>query len=122
MIRVWALKEASQERFLDLSEFLRGVPDDLVFEDEEEGDVWDHEARFTNSKDGTLDTTSCCTHIVLCVEYVSLQNGGRGTHIDVLSLNPAGEAQQPVGDVVGALDPNQADILSAYSVEQGASH
>lgn len=33
----------------------------------------------------------------------------------------AGEAQQPVADVVGALDPNQADILSAYSTEQGRS-
>jgi len=42
-------------------------------------------------------------------------------HDDATVSALAEEAQQPVADVVGALDPNQADILSAYSTEQGAS-
>jgi len=46
------LKEASQEKFLDVSEILRDVPEDLIFEDEEEGDIWDHESRFTRKNDG----------------------------------------------------------------------
>lgn len=46
------MKEDSQERFLDVSEILRDVPGDLIFEDEEEGDFWDHEARFTRNPDG----------------------------------------------------------------------
>lgn len=47
-------QEASQERFLDVSDILRDVPEDLIFEDEEEGDIWDHEARFIRQTDGAL--------------------------------------------------------------------
>ena len=66
------LKEASQERFLDLSDFLSDVPEDLVFEDKEKGIVWDHEARFTRSSDGALDMKGRCTPLVPCViAYVS---------------------------------------------------
>ena len=50
---------------MDLSEFLRDVPEDLVFEDEEEVDVWDHEARFARSNDGALDMRGSCTPPVL---------------------------------------------------------
>lgn len=46
--------QASQERFIDVADVLRDVPDNHVFEDDsdEEEAIWDHEARFARTADG----------------------------------------------------------------------
>ena len=120
--------QASRERFIDVADVLRDIPQDHVFEDDsDEGEaIWDHEARFVRSADGKVYLhlfTFPLTMYLATDRLVGRQNLSRGDCFTECRTNKSIELWyaevKPVAKVKGALDADQADILSAYSTEQG---
>ena len=54
MILGFIFAQASQEKFIDVADVLRDVPQDHIFENDNDEDeaIWDHEARFARSAEG----------------------------------------------------------------------
>jgi len=108
---------AVPEKFVNIRDILDDVGGtDFVFEDKEEGDVWAHEGRLAASPPAPEGAPPPLMRG--CVQPVH-------SHIDSFTSHGCQRALacdaelEAKPEVKGALSPEAADILTAYSSEQG---